>query len=467
VNPWPLKWKLSVLTFLILTSVIIVLSTVAYVEMEEALVKNIDHTLNAMSEGVLAIMDNSEGPKKIQEEIQSITGAINRKGKIRYRIWWQGRQEDVAVYDPVVNGIGPLLQTAMLGYGPAVDTSRFFNMPINSYRVLWMRHTSDQKVINIVIADANIYTGHEMAEYLRLLLILGGCVVAGSVIAFLLIISWTLNPIEQTAAILRTVTHTNLGYEHLKGLRVPSELNPFVDSVRQMLLRLNHAMQKQKQFTEDASHELRTPLALAKSTLQTVRRKDYDRQDYILAIDETLDDIDRMEKLSNQLLELARLDAAGTQMVMEKIDLNTVLENVISEYRQIAEAANKTILYEGAAKVFVHAREELLRRLFANLLDNAIKYGPADRPVHVYCQNDNDETVTICIHDEGGSIPPEALSSLFDRFYRPDSSRSSKTGGSGLGLSIAREIAHLHDGEIEILSAASTGTQVRVLLPRI
>jgi len=106
-----------------------------------------------------------------------------------------------------------------------------------------------------------------------------------------------------------------------------------------------------------------------------------------------------------------------------------------------------------------------LARLFGNVIDNAAKYGPPGGTISITLKSEPDSCVTVCVHDEGGNIPPEALSHLFDRFYRVDESRSSSTGGAGLGLAIAQEIVYRYGGTMSITSDISSGTLVSIRLP--
>ncbi|MDY7011619.1 MAG: sensor histidine kinase [Planctomycetota bacterium] len=104
-------------------------------------------------------------------------------------------------------------------------------------------------------------------------------------------------------------------------------------------------------------------------------------------------------------------------------------------------------------------------QLFSNLLDNAITHGPVGGTVRISLSHSSSTRVSVCIHDDGGNIPPDALGHLFDRFYRVDSARAHATGGTGLGLAIARLIAQRHGGDIEITSDPADGTDVTVWLP--
>ncbi len=137
MRAWSLKWKLSFFSFLILTLVIVVLSVAAYMEIEEALVKNIDSTLEAMGEGALAVIKNESEPSDITQEIESITGSDNSRRKIRYRIWWENSAEDIISYDPVIDIVGSLKNNISSSEPPSPDDYRLFNIAGNTYRAFW------------------------------------------------------------------------------------------------------------------------------------------------------------------------------------------------------------------------------------------------------------------------------------------------------------------------------------------
>ena len=306
---------------------------------------------------------------------------------------------------------------------------------------------------------------HEMAEFLKVLLVEGACMVIGGTVLGTLIVLWGLRPIRRTADRLRGITHRNLGRERLEDVRAPSELGPFIASVSEMLARLNQVLERQRQFTADASHELRTPLALAKSTLQAARTRPRDPAAYRQAIDETLGDLDRMERLMCQLLVLARMDESDRAPEAADVPLDAVLARVAAEGGAAAVQAGSRVVLEAAPPLRVCGSEEQLVQLFGNLVENAVVHGPPGGPVRILLSDEGNGRCAVCIHDEGGAIPPEVLPHLFDRFYRSDASRTRTTGGAGLGLAIAREIARRHGGDIVITSSPATGTRVVVSLP--
>jgi signal transduction histidine kinase len=305
-----------------------------------------------------------------------------------------------------------------------------------------------------------------MREFLRVLLWAGGCMVAGGTVAGTFIVLWGLRPIRRTADRLRGITHRNLGSERLEDVPAPSELRPFVAAVSEMLGRLNLVLRQQRQFTADASHELRTPLALAKSTLQAARTRDRDPAEYRQAIDETLGDLDRVQRLMSQLLVLARLDEVEGLPDAADVPLDGVLQHVAADFAAAAAARGGHIALDAARPATVRGNEEQLGQLFGNLVENAIVHGPAGGTVRVTLSEGADGQYIVCVHDAGGGIPAEVIPRLFDRFYRADPSRSRATGGAGLGLAIAREIARRHGGDIEMASSPAAGTRATVRLPQ-
>ncbi len=233
-----------------------------------------------------------------------------------------------------------------------------------------------------------------------------------------------------------------------------------------MLARLDTAIRQQEQFTADAAHDLRTPLAVMKSTLQTLQIRPRTVAEYQESVNDLLRDIDRMERLVQQLLTLARLDAIDTISDPAEIRLDLFLQSVADSFTDRAEQQGARLVFEQSAALSIRGDETELWQLFSNLLDNALRYGPPNGAVQITSENGSDSWATACVHDEGGTIPPDKLPRLFDRFYRVESSRSEASGGTGLGLAIAREIARRHGGDIAIISDPQGGTSVTVRLPR-
>ena len=519
MNPVPLKWRISLLVTLVLVAATAVVCSVAYYELGESLRGNIENTLRAMVGGVLAAM---EDPSEAEEEIRNITGnaALGRAG--RYRVWMDGSDKDLyasssrGVTDRAwmwrLEGIKPPEPGQMVFFDAGLDG--------REYIVAWSRQRDDGAVVNVLVALSIARVRHEMREFLNVLLIIASAVTAGAVALGVMIVLWSLRPVARTAERLRTITHHDLGRAHLEDLRPPAELRPFVDALGNMLARLDAAMRRQTEFTGDASHELRTPLASAKSTLQAAVSRPRQAEQYRQAIEETLGDLDRMDRLIRQLLALARMDESDSPGQRRQVRLDELLADLAAaanaggheplahakkrkaedeneneneddgcrqghaptSYRCLSATANATkgsvanaantderprVVCRDMPATTVRGDADELAQLFRNLIDNALSHGPRDGTVTISITpaGGADSTVAAAVHDEGGLIPPEALGRLFDRFYRADPSRASATGGTGLGLAIVREIVRRHNGHVEITSTPATGTTVTVRLP--
>jgi len=245
--------------------------------------------------------------------------------------------------------------------------------------------------------------------------------------------------------------------------QVPQELSPFVRAWSQMLSRLSHAMKEQRRFTSDASHELRTPIATIKSTLQLARSQERPTEYYKKAIDQSLEDTERLNHLIDQLLELSRLGNIEYVQDREMINMQQLTLGVCEQYSVIARQQGRSMKCKYCpAKIVGHV--QLIRQLLANLIDNAIKYSPDDSTISVLMDK-NDAQLKITIHDEGGSLSENERHLIFERFYRLDKARNRSTGGAGIGLSIAKEIAQKHGGDITVSSNPKDGTSFIITLP--
>jgi heavy metal sensor kinase len=475
VKPLSIRLQLSLMVSLLTLVVIAVLSVAAYMDFWKSLLRNEDTTLRAMGEGIRAELDEPQSRDTREARLHAVTGRDGSSHPTRYRIWMEDSEKDAFVSDPPDDLVIRLLLHPPAEKRPEVGAFSLFDLPgepargkEHMLRVLWMRYSADQQIVNALVARSSNSVYHELGEFLKLLLLLGGGM---TLLAFLLVpavISWGLRPITRAGEQMEQITHLSLRQEDRALGDVPSELRPFKSSLEKMLSRLNDGVGQQERLTADVAHELRTPLAIIKSTLQTLRMRPRAAGEYEEGIDDALLDVERMERLVGQLLTLARLDAVGEVANPTEVRLDVMLESLAEVFEDRAKRQGGRIALAGGASVSVQGDEAELRQLFSNLIDNALRYGPTAGTIQITLQPGPGEQTTVCVHDEGGTIPPESLPHLFDRFYRADSSRSSTaSGGSGLGLAIAHEIVKRHHGDITITSEPQTGTSVVVHLPRL
>jgi two-component system sensor histidine kinase TctE len=271
---------------------------------------------------------------------------------------------------------------------------------------------------------------------------------------------WGLRPLDALRRELaqRSVS-TDLDFTPLRLDHVPGELTPVVGAFNGLLAQLDQAVEGMRRFTADASHQIRTPLAVMKVHLGVMGRRRDRGQDDQDSLADVLDGVNRLQRLLEQLLALARADVAD-QSALEHTDLALTVRRDLA--RLEAGLDRKTISYRGPAQdVWVAMSATLIEQILENLVDNAVRYGGERIVVTVSAEAD---LAVVEVADDGPTVSPEAAERLFERFHRaPDAAAA----GSGLGLSIVRALAERSGGAAVIaVPDASDGFTVRVTLPR-
>lgn len=269
-----------------------------------------------------------------------------------------------------------------------------------------------------------------------------------------------LAPVDAMTEAARSIGVGNLS-QRLATPGTGDELQRLAETWNKMLDRLESAVKRLAQFTADASHELRTPVALIRTTAELTLRRQRTTEEYCEALTEIEAESERTSELIADLLTLARADAGQGSLPLEPADLAPLVEEACRQGSLLAGA--KEVRLEASAPegaVFVDANPPALRRLLLILLDNAVKYTPRGGTVRVSVSAGPPAAITVT--DTGAGIPEEALSHIFERFYRADPSRNRDSGGSGLGLSIAQWIAEMHGAEIGAESTEGHGSAFRV-----
>ncbi len=241
-----------------------------------------------------------------------------------------------------------------------------------------------------------------------------------------------------------------------------TELKNLAEAINSLLDRINDTYRSQIRFVSDASHELRTPISVIEGYANLLDRwgkKDEKTLDEGIAA--IKDEASNMKGLVEQLLFLARGDNNTMNLQLERFDLGQLAEEVLRESQMIDGGHEYDSHIES---VWIYADKGLIKQALRILMDNAIKYTNAGGKITLsVCRMDAGALLTV--QDEGIGIPPEAVSQIFERFYRTDQSRARATGGSGLGLSIAKWIAERHGGHMEVLSRQEIGTRITIVIP--
>jgi two-component system, OmpR family, sensor kinase len=269
-----------------------------------------------------------------------------------------------------------------------------------------------------------------------------------------------LRPLTAMGAEAQAITATTLDTR----LTVPptAELEQLALSFNIVLDRLGSALSTQRRFMADASHELRTPISIMRTAADvTLSRPARDEGEYREALTAVMQQATRLTRLVDDMLVLARADGGGYPVTLGSVDLTALVSECVRELRPRADDKNLSVRTSLEA-VTLKGDEALLRRMFSNLLGNALTYTPKGGSVEVSLTKANGEVV-LRVGDTGPGIPPEDRERVFERFVRLDPARGA--GGAGLGLAIARWVAEAHSGRVRVVSSGSGGSVFAVSLP--
>jgi heavy metal sensor kinase len=271
-----------------------------------------------------------------------------------------------------------------------------------------------------------------------------------------------LAPIDRLASEARRITAERL-HERVSVPNPNDEIGRLADVINQTLARLESSFDELRRFTADASHELRTPLSVIRGIGEMGLGQPRTAEQYREAIGSMLEEVDRLTRLVDTLLRLSRGDSGTIRLSREHVDLGLLTRDVVSSLTILAEERGQRVRLELADGVGVFADRLVLREAIANLVDNAIKYGPTGSAVDVHVRR-NGTSAVLTVTDEGPGIPAGHRDRVFDRFYRIDEGRSRDRGGTGLGLAIAKWAVDVHGGRIS-LDPSPAGAAFRIELP--
>jgi signal transduction histidine kinase len=272
-----------------------------------------------------------------------------------------------------------------------------------------------------------------------------------------------LRPITRITQAAASITADRLG-ERLPAPETEDEIGRHIRVLNGMFDRLQRSFEQATRFTADASHELRTPLTIMRGQLEDALRSGANTAEQERLLVDLLEETSGLQKTAENLLLLTRFDAGKNPLQREPLDWSALVAEAGEDAELLAAPRHLRIEAEIASGIRVLGDATMLRRVLLNLIDNAVKYNRVDGWMRLTLSMANG-FATVTVANTGAGIPPERRPALFERFYRLDSDRNRDTGGSGLGLSLCREIVTAHEGTIALGETAADWTEFVVRIP--
>jgi two-component system OmpR family sensor kinase len=301
-----------------------------------------------------------------------------------------------------------------------------------------------------------------LARYLEALVVLVPLGAGLSAIGGMLMARAALHPVDEITRTARWINAEALDQ------RVPvrgtgDELDRLAETLNAMLAHLGRAFEELRRFSADAAHELRTPLTALKGGLEVALRMTRSPEQYRSVLQASLEDVERLIRLAEDLLLLSR-STAGLESPRLPIEIEPLLLDVLDTVGRLAKEAGVSVRLDGVEPFIVRGDAGALRRAVLNLVENGIKYTGAQGEVRLSARR-QPATGIIVVEDTGPGIAPADAERVFEPFVRLDAARGRDSGGAGLGLAIARSIVVAHDGALALDPARRRGCRFTIRLP--
>lgn len=362
----------------------------------------------------------------------------------------------------VVNSVG--IDKQLLALPKEVRTvSHQDTIKVDGHRVLtWSVPIYDKHQLIGQIDSARYLTA--LDGYLQILLGALSVTSVGAIIFAILGTFWFTSrltgPIGQMVQTMREIDRSGKLQRVKMGREESVELQQLIRAFNQMIERLDRTIERQKQFVADASHELKTPLTVIGSYADMLKR--WGRDDVTVrdeAIDAIARETERLKKLTLSMLTLAEAEQ-DDWLSKSRFDIVAIVNELSGVLR--ATFLRHIRVHAGSGSIYMVGDKDKIRQMILIFLDNAIKYSKDPIDVRIRLEKG---LVRIEVTDYGIGIPENEIPYMFERFYRVDEARHRSTGGSGLGLSIAKRIIDLHGGTVEVFSKPGNGTTIVIALP--
>ncbi len=467
-----LRVKLTLWYVLILAIILIAFSSFLYFTLSKSLYRDVDRKLRSLAELIASESVMPLSKFGLNNVDQALEGLMNLKpiGKFIQVLDESGKIGNKS--ENLKHIELPITLTALKNASRGIitfETNRSIgNIPLRiiTYPIIEQGHP-----VKIIQVASSLEEVEDALNTLFIILII--TVPSALLVAVLggqFLAHKALKPVDYITQTARLITSKNLN-QRIPPTKVKDEIGRLIETFNDMISRLDQSFRQIKQFTQDASHELKTPLTILKGEVEVTLRKERTPHEYQQTLKSNLEEINRMSQIVEDLLVLSKADSGELKIKKELVDLNQIIDEVISHMEVLAY--DKGIRIERLnhnEDIQIIGDPLRLRELFLNLISNGIKYTEKGGLIRITIEKNEENGlknpfIKVIVSDTGIGISKEDQIKIFDRFYRVDKARSRDQGGSGLGLSICKWIVESHKGEISVESELGKGSSFIVKLP--
>jgi heavy metal sensor kinase len=463
----PIKWKLTIWYGVILALILVVFSSGVYVYFRNGLQQSIDTKIRSIGEVLSSSITETHNQTVLSNFERYLENVLGRKPKGKFiqiidRSGKIGAKMSDIETETVPTSFGTL-ERALKGeivyetIGERRPRLRMVTIPT-------LENKADtKKITSIVQVGTSLEDFDETMTKLFIILVIGiPTSLSATIVVGYFMAKKALRPIDRIRKAAVKISSTNLDERIDIGTR-RDELARLAETFNAMISRLKDAFLRVNQFSLDVSHELKTPLTILKGETEVALRKERGNEEYKRLLVSSLEEVDRMTRIIDDLLFLSKADPKDVRLNIEDVGLRDLLVDVCMDMKIFADRKDIDLSINELGDARIKGDELKLRRMFLNIVENGIKYTQEGGRVEVSSVV-NDGYVQVNVKDNGVGISEEDIKYVFDRFYQADRSRR-REGGSGLGLSISKWIAEAHKGSIQVESQPLNGSLFSIKLP--
>ncbi|MCX6169446.1 MAG: ATP-binding protein [Ignavibacteriales bacterium] len=317
----------------------------------------------------------------------------------------------------------------------------------------------------VIVAYSKEYISQTLSNLKEIYILIAPIFFLISIVGGALISAKSLSRIDAIIRKTEEITGQNLD-ETIPGGEYFDEYGRLVKKMNEMVGRIKTSVDFMNQFSISAAHELKTPLTILRGEIEIALKSEKTPQQYIEVLKSNFEETIRMIKIIDNLFFISKSDNAMINIDYQEVELKSFLSSLSKSLGILGQEKNMSLVLEDLPNLYIQIDINLMKQALSNIIDNAFKFGDENTDVTISAI-DLGEEIKICITNTGERIPAEEVEKIFDRFYRADISRTRKTGGVGLGLSVVKSIVNLHKGTVEVQTTNNSLTKLIIYLPKI